>query len=148
MSLCRYAYKRVSTVAKHDKDIVKFRAGKREDNVADHFVKALLKEADDIMKIMEDIVPMKLTPAQEKEFRKSDTCFLCGGGFDGDKVRDHDHLTGEFRGAAHNTCNLKYGFKNYKIPVLFHNLKGYDSHFIVKALDKKIKNITCIPSST
>ena len=30
---CGYAYKRVSTLAKHDKDIFKFRASKREDNV-------------------------------------------------------------------------------------------------------------------
>jgi len=64
------------------------------------------------------------------------------------KVRDHDHLTGKYRGAAHDRCNVQYGWKNYKIPVLFHNLRGYDSHFIIKALNKRFKNIKCIPSTS
>ena len=59
-----------------------------------------------------------------------------------------DHLTGAYRGAAHNKCNIQYGWKNYKIPVIFHNLRGYDSHFIIKCLTKKFKKITCIPSTT
>ena len=49
------------------------------------------------------------------------------------KVRDHDHLTGKFRGAAHNRCNLRMK-KSYKIPVFFHNFRGYDSHLIVKGM--------------
>jgi len=52
------------------------------------------------------------------------------------KVRDHDHLTGGSRGAAHNSCNLKYSWRHYKLPVIFHNLKGYDSHLILKAFEK------------
>ena len=42
---CGYAYKRVSTVEKHDKDIVVFRAKDSSDNVADHFITSLLEEA-------------------------------------------------------------------------------------------------------
>ena len=53
----------------------------------------------------------------------------------GGKVRDHDHWNGEFRGAAHNGCNVAYR-KVKKIPCFFHNLGGYDSHFIFKNLDK------------
>ena len=49
------------------------------------------------------------------------------------KVRDHDHLTGKFRGAAHSSCNLLVR-KSYKIPVFFHNFRGYDSHLLVHAL--------------
>jgi hypothetical protein len=52
-----------------------------------------------------------------------------------EKVRDHDHLTGKFRGAAHNFCNLRYR-KQFKIPVLFHNLRNYDGHLIVTAMEK------------
>ena len=44
-------------------------------------------------------------------------------------VRDHCHWTGEFRGAAHQQCNLMYR-KTYKIPCYFHNFTGYDSHHI------------------
>eukprot|EP01044_Picomonas_judraskeda_P046439 COSAG03_NODE_25918_length_262_cov_1.276074_1_plen_80_part_00 len=57
--------------------------------------------------------------------------FYCQKALGKDKVRDHDHLTGKYRGAAHNSCNLEEGKKrtrHYTIPVFFHNLKGYDSH--------------------
>ena len=41
----------------------------------------------------------------------------------GPKVRDHDHWTGTYRGAAHAVCNLKLK-PNFRIPVFFHNLSG------------------------
>src|SRR5208283_4035927 len=47
-----------------------------------------------------------------------------------DKVRDHDHFTGDYRGAAHAKCNFQLR-KMYKLPVFFHNLRGYDSHLLV-----------------
>jgi len=50
---------------------------------------------------------------------------------DGGKIRDHCHLTGKYRGAAHNICNLHYKVPNF-IPVVFHNLSGYDSHLFIK----------------
>ena len=56
-------------------------------------------------------------------------------------VRDHCHVTGKYRGSAHQTCNLKLKIsaENIKIPVVFHNLKGYDSHFIMNELGELIK---------
>ena len=50
-------------------------------------------------------------------------------------VRDHCHFTGEFRGAAHNHCNRQFR-KTFKIPVFFHNLKGYDGHIVFSNLAK------------
>ncbi len=49
------------------------------------------------------------------------------------KVRDHDHITGKYRGAAHDRCNLRMR-TTYKIPVFFHNFRGYDAHLIVKGM--------------
>ena len=45
-------------------------------------------------------------------------------------------MTGKYRGSAHKTCNLKLQIsaEKIKIPVVFHNLKGYDSHFIIEKL--------------
>ena len=51
------------------------------------------------------------------------------------KVRHHCHFTGKYRGAAHNDCNLKC-CKPLFIPVLFHNLQGYDAHLFIKQLAK------------
>ena len=58
--------------------------------------------------------------------------------------------TGEFINTLCNTCNLKYQYKKF-LPVYIHNLKGYDGHFIVNALNtygyKEYNVISCIPST-
>ena len=46
------------------------------------------------------------------------------------KVRDHCHLSGKFKGAAHEACNLKYKVPKF-FPVVFHNCSGYDSHLFI-----------------
>jgi len=63
----------------------------------------------------------------------------------GDKnkpVRDHCHIAGKYRGSAHNDCNLKLRIEreSIKIPVIFRNLKGYDSHFIMQKIGKMIED--------
>ena len=47
------------------------------------------------------------------------------------KARDHDHYTGQHRGAAHSICNLRYEIPN-EIPTAFHNGSAYDYHFIIR----------------
>ena len=68
------------------------------------------------------------------------------------KVWDHDHLTGEYRGAAHSKCNLKCRNDRYNIDFFFHNGKGYDFHFIMNAVSELSKemwmDVTCIPNNT
>ena len=49
------------------------------------------------------------------------------------KVRDHCHYTGLHRGPAHSLCNLRYKIPSY-IPVVFHNLSGYDAHLFIREL--------------
>jgi hypothetical protein len=55
-------------------------------------------------------------------------------GLETNKVRDHCHFTGKYRGAAHNCCNINHTYKNnrWKIPVFFHNMKNYDGHFLLQ----------------
>ena len=55
------------------------------------------------------------------------------------KVRDHCHYTGKYRGAAHSICNLRYKIPK-EIPVVFHNGSTYDYHFIIKQLAKEHDN--------
>ncbi len=57
--------------------------------------------------------------------------------------RDHCHITGKYRGAACDKCNLRMRVPNF-IPVLFHNLEGYNSHLFVKSLGLTEGDIRCI----
>ena len=69
-------------------------------------------------------------------------CHICEKKYkvDQEPVRDHCHVTGKYRGSAHETCNLKLQIsaEKIKIPVIFHNLKGYDSHLIINELGELI----------
>ena len=49
------------------------------------------------------------------------------------KVQDHCHYTGEYRGAAHSLCDLKYSIPK-QITIIFHNESNYDYCFIIKEL--------------
>ena len=62
-----------------------------------------------------------------------------------DKVRDHCHITGKYRGSSHWSCNINLKITE-KVPVIFHNLKGCDSHLIFKELSKLNCKISVIPN--
>ena len=70
-------------------------------------------------------------------FQQSSSCWICKKLIDQDneKVRDHCHVTGKFRGAAHWSCNINFQLTK-KVPVIIHNLRGYDSHLICSELNK------------
>ena len=87
---------------------------------------------------------LPLTKKQVKGYKKSTKCHICFKEFkDKGKVRDHCHYTGVYRGAAHFGCNLRYEIPNY-IPVVFHNLAGYDAHLFIRELAKHTKDIGVI----
>ena len=75
---------------------------------------------------------------------------MCDLPLNGDSVKDHCHITGKYHGAAHNACDLKLMIhpKKTAIPVVFHNLRGYDSHLLMQAISKVSGKITCIPNNT
>ena len=83
----------------------------------------------------------RLSARQQKEYDHATRCYICRHDFvegetKGPKVRDHDHITGWFIGAAHRQCNLDRPV-SFKIPVFFHNFRGYDAHLIVHELGKR-----------
>ena len=90
---------------------------------------------------------MIITPEEQEQFNKASNCWICGKLLNiQDRVRDHCHFTGRYRGAACNICNLKYRKPN-NISVFFHNLTGYDSHLIIKKLNGSTGKIDCIPNN-
>ena len=76
---------------------------------------------------------MVYNASDKKVFDGSIKCHICAGNLGDDRVRDHCHFSGKFRGAAHNKCNLQYKAPKF-IPVVFHNLSGYDAHLFIKKL--------------
>ena len=90
--------------------------------------------------------PLRLTQEEQNSFKKEVNCYICGGELKRDKVRDHCHFTGQYRGAAHNICNLRCK-KPLFLPVIFHNLQGYDGHLFIKQLARLQGDLNCIPST-
>ena len=88
-----------------------------------------------------------LSEEEEHLFQQSNSYWICKKLTDNDeqKVRDHCHVTGKFRGAAHWDYNIIFQL-NKKVPVIFHNLRGYDSHIIFNELDKFYVKISVIPN--
>ena len=76
----------------------------------------------------------------------STLCHICNEELGEDRVRDHCHLSGKFRSAAHEFSNLKNKVPTF-FSIVFHNLSGYDSHLFIKTLGSSEGDISCIPSN-
>ena len=72
------------------------------------------------------------------------TCWICKQELNMDKVRDHCHVPGRFRGAADNKCNINFRLPR-NLPIIFHNLQGHDGHLIFKELNNFNADIEVIP---
>ena len=76
--------------------------------------------------------PLMMPDDDEQEFKTAEECHICGQKYGNTDigVRDHCHITD---GSAHQDRNLKLRVnpKEFKIPVIFHNLRCYDCHFIM-----------------
>ena len=126
---------------------ITFTKKKESDNVAEIFVSKLVKITQ---KLFDDFYrhpkSLRLTKEEEKSFKEAKICHICLGDLGEDRVRDHCHFTGEYRGAAHNSCNLQCR-KPMILPVIFHNLQGYDAHLFIKQLSGLKGDLNCIPST-
>ena len=80
-----------------------------------------------------------MTHEYEEDYRDNNICRFCEKEILSDKVRDHDHLTGKYRGPAQSKCNINVTQKQSNfIPFIFHNFSNYDCHmFFKKLVDKK-----------
>ena len=141
---CGYGYKVVCCYDdKYSKPIKYYRG----ENAVYKFMEAMLDEVKYCRQTIKYKFnkPLVMSPEDESNFRKATSCHICCKQFTKNdrRVRDHCHITGKFRGSAHNQCNRDFTITN-KIPVIFHNLKGYDSHFIMQEIGKIIETNTYV----
>ncbi|XP_076301457.1 uncharacterized protein LOC143219338 [Lasioglossum baleicum] len=121
---------------RYDSSLCEYRACRKEEGCAAWFAAKLHDISNKLQPIFDKTVPMdELTERQELNFQTATHCHVCEQPFSSSdtKVHDHCHFTGAYRGPAHIACNLGYQ-SSYVIPVVFHNLSGYDAHFIIKEL--------------
>ena len=144
---CGYGYKVVCCYDdKYSKPVQIYRG----ENAVYKFMENMLEEVNWCKQTMEEQFnkPLEMTEENETDFQKATKCHICDQQYqDKDiRVRDHCHITGEFRGSAHQDCNLKLQInpETIKIPVFFHNLRGYDSHFIMQQISTLINNHTYV----
>ena len=78
---------------------------------------------------------MILTKDDEQNFKNADKCHIYNKKYSAKdiRVRDHCHITGKYRRSTHQDCNINYRLTD-KVLVIFHNLRGYDSHFIMQMI--------------
>ena len=148
---CSFDYKVVCVDNKFSKKFVLYR-GK---NVVYRFIEAILKEYNYCKEMIKKYFNKNLIMSAEEEeeeeeeerFQSSNSCWICDKLFDvtNAKVRDHCHITGKYRGSAHWSYNINLKLSK-KIPVIFHNLRGYDSHLIIKEIGTFYVKVSVIPN--
>ena len=147
---CSFCFLPVSRVG-GDFSPVFFR-GKKEDDVGKIFLQMLVEEVKWILTEIREPLLQKNTKrilwekGEKEAFGKTDICWFCGEKIEFKKVPDHCHLTGRFRGAAHEICNLQAKVPEFT-PVFMHNLDGYDSHLFIKNMGNEFGEISAIPNN-
>ena len=119
------------------------------------FVKSLIEDMKPVYEILSYNKPMVMSKADEKHHDKSDNCYACGSCFESIRINERTgemeevikcRETGKYRGAACDKCNLRMRVLMF-VPILFHNLEGYDSHLFAKSLGLTEGDINCIPKT-
>ncbi|KAL9989302.1 hypothetical protein ACROYT_G003836 [Oculina patagonica] len=142
---CGYGYK---VVCCYDDKYTKQTKIYRGEKAVYKFMEAMLEEVKYCKNTMKKFFnkPLKMTKDNEENFKNAKACHICDKQYTDDdiRVRDHCHIIGKYRGSAHQECNLKLRIESdkIKIPVIFHNLRSYDSHFIMQEIGAIVKNHT------
>ena len=85
----------------------------------------------------------------EEKFQSSNKCWICNKLFieEDKKIRGHDHIIETYRGSTHSNCNIILKLTE-KVPLIFHNLRGSDSHWIMQEINKFDVEISVIPNGS
>ena len=140
---CSFAYKLICIDNKFSKPVVLCRG----ENAAYNFIKMMLEEFGYSKKVMKNHFKKNLirNEKEEENFRSSIICWIYEKLIDDEKVRNHCHITGKCRGAAHWNCNVNLKLTK-NVFIIFHNLKGYDSQLIMNVINEFDVNVSLIPN--
>ena len=161
---CGYGYK---LVCHYNDEFSKPVQVFRGENAVYNFMEKMIEEVEWCKSIIKKHFnkPLVMTEENKLDFESANYCHICKNRYSEEDicVRDHCHITGNYRGSAHQDCNLKLRLSptNIQIPVFFHNLRGYDSHFIMQQIGEIAKkhvyknkkgeecqmDINCIPNN-
>ena len=131
-----YCLRFVSRVDPSESRTIPYTAKTNDENVALHFIRTVTDLVYEIGKKYAEDRPMIITEEEQETYNNATRCWVCNSDFvDDDKVRDHCHYTGKYRGAAHSNCNSALK-KDKTIPVGFHNGTKYDFHLLVRELGR------------
>ena len=139
---CGFSYYVVGPSIEHCKEPVVYRGN---DSVK-VLLEMLSQEEEEITRKYTNPVPIRMSTAEEIAFKNATKCHICEQPLFKSEpaVRDHCHITGKYRGAAHNKCNLQYRVPK-KVPILFHNLSKYDAHLIMQGVGEDTADkVSCI----
>ena len=132
---CSYGYELVCV---NDKFSKPFKTYLGKDAIY-NFINNLIGESNFCSDVMKKYLDKELVMTKEdnEDFKNSTKCWTCGNDYiDNDvNVRHHCYITGKNRGFAHRDCNINLRL-NHKIPIVFQNLKNYDSLLIMQELGK------------
>ena len=120
----------------------------RGKNVVCKFMEAILEGYKYCKTVMKNHFNKNLFMSVEDEkFQSSNECWILNKLFKNEdkKVRDHDHISGKYRGSAHSDCSINIKLTK-KVPVIFNNLRGYESHLIMQEIDKFDVKVNVIPN--
>lgn len=129
-------------VCLHDSSLNRY-VSYRGDDCVIKFIEEIQRDVSKIHKIFTNPKPIIFTEEDEINFRSAQNCYICKNMLFDDRVRDHSHLSGLYRGPAHFFCNLKFSLPKF-VPVFFHNLSGYDAHLFIKELGETPGDIKVI----
>ena len=130
---------------KFSKDVVLY----RRKNAVYKFIQCIFKEYDYCKRVRKKRFNKNsvMGAEQNEEFERTNICWICSKliNIGENKVRDHCHITRKNRGATHWICNINLKISK-KLVVIFHNLRGYQSHLVFKELSKFNCGVSVIPN--
>ena len=116
------------------------------DDCINKFIKWIFEQKEWINRVIREYFNKDLIMTNEDEeiYKNSQLCWIFKQELNTDKVRDRCHITGKFRGASDNKCNLYFRLPK-KLLIIFHNLQGSDGHSILTELNNFNLDVEVIP---